>query len=111
MKKFILSIIFGIGILFSMSSCAVSTYAQDEIYYDVDDDISIVIRYGTPYYFEGSILYYSYNGWYYYPYYRDRILYYHRYQRPIPPRAGRPRISPGHPRRPSHTPIPSPRPR
>jgi hypothetical protein len=88
MKKFILSIIFGIGILFSMSSCAVGAYAQDEVYYesiDGDVDINIVIRYGTPYYYDGSILYYSYNGWYYYPYYLNNSYYYYRYTRPLPP--------------------------
>lgn len=102
MKKFILSIIFGIGILFSMSSCAVSTYAQDEIYYDVDDDISIVIRYGTPYYFEGSILYYSYNGWYYYPYYLNNSYYYYRYSRPLPPPRHGHRFVPRHGDRPHY---------
>ena len=91
-----------LSLAFLLSSCAVTL---DETLPSTD----VVIRYGTPYYYDNNLTYYHYNGWYYYPYYRDRILYYHRYQRPIPPRAGRPRISPGHPRRPSHTPIPSPR--
>lgn len=87
MKKIFLSLIFSIGILFSMSSCISSTYAQDVI---VEDDgvgvsMGVVVRYGTPYYFEGSILYYLYNGWYYYPYLTGNGYYLYRYSRPLPP--------------------------
>ena len=87
MKKIFLSLIFSIGILFSMSSCISSAYAQDVI---VEDDgvgvsMGVVVRYGTPYYFEGSILYYLYNGWYYYPYLTGNGYYFYRYSRPLPP--------------------------
>ena len=86
MKKIFLSLIFSIGILFSMSSCISSAYAQDVI---VEDDgvgvsMGVVVRYGTPYYFEGSILYYLYNGWYYYPYCVNNNYYFHRYRRVLP---------------------------
>ena len=55
MKKFILSIIFGIGVLFSFSSCVTSAYA-----YGTDDvDVNVVVRYGTPYYYGGSLAYYT----------------------------------------------------
>lgn len=50
----------------------------------------VIVRYGTPYYYDNILTYYHYNGWYYYPYYRDRTMYYHRFTKPLPPRAGRP---------------------
>ena len=93
-----------LSLAFIFSSCAITT---DETLPTVD----VVVRYGTPYYYDNTLTYYRYNGWYYYPYYRGRIMYYHRYDRPVRPRVGRPMIIPGHPRRPSHTPVPSPRPR
>lgn len=68
----------------------------------------VVIKYGTPYYYDNNLTYYHYNGWYYYPYYRDRVLYYHRYERPIPPRAGRPRVNLGHGFRPNRSIVPRP---
>ena len=80
MKKFILSIIFGIGVMFSFNSCVTSAYACE-----TDDiDVNVVIRYGTPYYYEGSLLYYVYDGWYYYPYVVNNRYYYHRYSKPLP---------------------------
>ena len=85
MKKFLLSLIFGIGVMCSMSSCVTPAYSQDVVITESDGnvDISYVIRYGTPYYFEGSLLYYLYNGWYYYPYYMNNRWYYYRYERPF----------------------------
>jgi len=95
MKKFILSLLFGIGILFSMGSCA--AYAQDVVITSdgEDVDVSLVIRYGTPYYYEGSLLYYLYDGWYYYPYLRGDYYYYYRYSRPLPPPRPGHRFVPG----------------
>ena len=87
MKKFILSLLFVIGILFSMSSCVTPAYSQDVVITsDSEDvDVSLVIRYGTPYYYNGSLLYYMYDGFYYYPYLRNYRYYYYRYSRPLPP--------------------------
>ena len=93
-----------LSLAFIFSSCAITT---DETLPTVD----VVVRYGTPYYYDNILTYYRYNGWYYYPYYRGRTMYYHRFDRPVRPRVGRPMIIPGHHRRPSHTPVPSPRPR
>ena len=92
MKKFILSLLFGIGILFSMGSCA--AYAQDVVITsDGDDvDVSLVIRYGTPYYYGNSIVYYRYGSHYYHRYYTGDFRRYHRppighyrYERHVPP--------------------------
>lgn len=95
MKKFILSFLFSIEIMFSFSSCAV--YGQDVVLTtnDEDVDVSLVIRYGTPYYYEGSLLYYLYDGWYYYPYLRGDYYYYYRYSRPLPPPRPGHRFVPG----------------
>lgn len=97
-KKFLLIL----SLVFIFSSCTVTT---DETLPTVD----VVVRYGTPYYYDNTLTYYRYNGWYYYPYYRGRTMYYHRFDRPVRPRVGPPRFNYRH--RPGHTPIPNPRPR
>lgn len=87
MKKFVLDLVLGIVTLFSLNSCISGAYAQDVVISDRngDIDVSLIITYGTPYYFEGSILYYLYEGWYYYPYLYNNYYYYYRYTRPLPP--------------------------
>jgi len=99
MKKFLFGLVFGLGVIFSMSSCVTPAYSQDVVITESDGnvDISYVIRYGTPYYFEGSLLYYLYDGWYYYPYYLNNRWYYYRYDRPFATYRGyRFRPQPGH---------------
>ena len=91
MKNFILSLVLGITLVLSTSSCISGAYAQEVTVSDSygDVDVNLVIRYGTPFYFEGSILYYLYDGWYYYPYLHNSYYYYYRYSRPLPlPRHG-----------------------
>ena len=83
LKRFILTIVLGLATLFSLNSCVTSAYAEDVII--TGDDISVVVRMGTPYYFEGALLYYLYNGRYYYPHYNNGRWYYYRYSRPLPP--------------------------
>lgn len=102
MKKFILSFIFGIVVLSTTTSCITEAYAQDVVVSDENGNanISLVIRYGTPYYFEGSILYYIYNGWYYYPYLHNNYYYYYRYSHPLPPPRHGHRFMPGYNDRP-----------
>ncbi len=59
-------------------------YAEDSRYEVKSDiDFNIVIRFGTPYYYRGSILYYLYNGIYYYPYWYDDYWYVRAYTRPF----------------------------
>lgn len=86
MKRMVLNLLLGFSILFSASSCVTDAYAQDVVISETGGnvDISLVIRYGTPCYFEGSILYYLYDGWYYYPYLYNNYYYYYRYARPLP---------------------------
>lgn len=87
MKKLFLGLLLGITVLFTTNSCITGAYAQDVVITETngDVDVSLVIRYGTPYYFEGSLLYYLYDGWYYYPYLHNNYYYYYRYVRPLPP--------------------------
>ena len=78
----------------SLTSCTIAAYptTQDDIYTEVSvdevniagTDMNVVIRYGTPYYYSGSLLYYLYNGIYYYPYYYDNYWYFRAYRRPFP---------------------------
>lgn len=78
--------------MFTISSCDVYTYAttQDDIYTEeaidiVQSDVSfnIIIRNGTPFYRNGEVLYYLYNGIYYYPYYYNNYWYVRAYRRPF----------------------------
>ena len=70
----------------------------------VEPDPAVIVRYGTPYYYGGSLSYYYYNGMYYYPY----NGYYYPYNKPLPPRPGRPQppFRPDH--KPDHGPKPTP---
>ena len=90
MKHFIYITAFIISLTFT--SCIGYTYAttQDDIYVETEADIvhsnvdfNIVIRYGTPYYYEGNLLYYLYEGLYYYPFYYDNYWYVRAYRRPF----------------------------
>lgn len=80
MKKLLFCILTSLCLLFS--SCITSTYAETEV---GNEDITVVIRYGTPYYYNGALVYYLYNGYYFYPYTYRNHIYYHRYNRPLPP--------------------------
>jgi hypothetical protein len=72
--------------LITFTSCISYANAQsDEVYVDDNgNQITVVVRYGTPYYLDGTLLYYLYDGWYYYPYYHNNYWYYYRYSRPLP---------------------------
>ena len=87
MKKILLSIVLTLSVMISFSSCVTPVYSQDVVVEGTANaggvDISVIISAGTPYYFEGSLLYYLYNGWYYYPYYYNNRVYYYRYSRPF----------------------------
>lgn len=92
MKKTILTFIVELMMMFSLGSCGTVVYAttQDDIYVETvtyvvrsTADYNIVIRYGTPYYYNGSLLYYLYNDLYYYPFYYDNYWYMRAYRRPF----------------------------
>lgn len=91
MKK-LFTFIIGLIMIFSFSSCEVYTHAttQDDIYVEAEADVvrsnvdfNIVIQYGTPYYYEGNLLYYLYDGLYYYPFYYNNYWYVRAYRHPF----------------------------
>ena len=59
MKKFILNIIIGLSVLILFSSCMTGAYAQEiEI---GNNDAKMIITYGTPYFYDGVLIFYNYN--------------------------------------------------
>ena len=80
MKKFLFFII-GVLMSLSLTSCVAAYGAVDSTTGDVDYEI--VITNGQPYYYNGAIVYYLYNGWYYYPYWYDNRPYLRPYHRPF----------------------------
>lgn len=91
MKK-IKILLLSLLMLVTFSSCEVYTTAttQDDIYTETSVDIvrsdvnfNIIVRYGTPYYMNGELLYYMYDGLYYYPFYYDNYWYVRVYRRPF----------------------------
>lgn len=104
MKKIFLFLI-GMMMVFSFQSCVVGTYAttQDDIYVEAQADVvytnvdfNLVIRYGSPYYYQGELLYYLYDGLYYYPFYYDNYWYVRVYRRPFNHLYHRPYFRPNH---------------
>lgn len=93
MKKLIFNLIFGLMIIFSFSSCGTAMYTttQEDIYVEAQTDVvrqsnidfNIVIRYGTPYYYNRTLLYYLYNNLYYYPFYYNNYWYVRVYRKPF----------------------------
>lgn len=91
MKKLIKKLLIACVLVFSLQSCVVSGYAQDSMYDDdvaistevSNTDVSLIVRFGTPYYYNNRILYYLYNGIYYYPFYYDNYWYFRPYRYPI----------------------------
>ena len=81
MKKYLSILLIGL-ICMLCTSCVTSTYAETGI---GDEDVQIVIRYGTPYYYGNTLAYYTYNGYYFYPYRYNNVWRFHRYSRPLPP--------------------------
>jgi hypothetical protein len=84
MKK-IISIILGLVMCISLTSCVTTASAQIDDMYD-DVDVNLIITYGTPIYnAEGLLTYYIYRDLYYYPYIYNNRYHFHRYTRPLPP--------------------------
>lgn len=81
MKKYLSNLLMGLMCMLC-TSCVTSTYAETTV---GDEDVQIVIRYGTPYYYGNSLAYYIYDGYYFYPYRYNNTWRFHRYSRPLPP--------------------------
>lgn len=67
---------------FLCTSCVEAVYAETTY---GGDETEMVVRYGTPHYRNNVLIYYHYNGYYFYPYRYGNVLRYHRYTRPLPP--------------------------
>ena len=70
---------------FGLSSCD-TTYAgvdsnQEALLDNID--INLIVRNGTPYYYNGYLNYYYYRGLYYYPIYYNNYRYFRAYHRPF----------------------------
>lgn len=92
MKKKLLTLLIGLMLMLSLSSCETSVYAttQDDIYVEAQADVvqsnvdfNIIVQYGTPYYYNGSLIYYVYRDLYYYPFYYNNYWYVRAYRRPF----------------------------
>lgn len=81
MKKYLSVLLIGLTCMLC-TSCVTSTYAETNV---GDEDVQIVIRYGTPYYYGNTLAYYVYDGYYFYPYRYNGAWRFHRYSRPLPP--------------------------
>lgn len=81
MKKYLSSLLIGLMCMLC-ASCVTSSYAETSV---CDEDVQIVIRYGTPYYYNNTLAYYIYDGYYFYPYRYNNAWRFHRYSRPLPP--------------------------
>ena len=94
MKKYLSSLLIGLMCMLC-ASCVTSSYAETSV---CDEDVQIVIRYGTPYYYNNTLAYYIYDGYYFYPYRYNNAWRFHRYSRPLQP----PRPHYGRPPHPHH---------
>lgn len=55
----------------------------DQEVFDNRINYNIVIRYGTPYYYDGYLRYYFYEGIYYYPVYYNNYWYFRTFRQPF----------------------------
>lgn len=78
MKRIMISLAFGLIMAMSLTSCV----TPDAVVCD-EPTADVVIRYGTPYYYNGTIVYYIYDGYYYYPHYNGTRWYYYKDTRPV----------------------------
>ena len=90
MKNKILPLICLICLSLSLSSCETayasissSSQCDDQEILNNNVNYNIIIRYGTPYYYDGYLYYYLYEGLYYYPVYYNNYWYFRTYRRPF----------------------------
>lgn len=85
MKKYLIILISMLFLSFGLSSCD-TTYAgvdsnQEALLDNID--INLIVRNGTPYYYNGYLNYYYYRGLYFYPIYYNNYWYFRAYHRPF----------------------------
>ena len=85
MRKYLIILISVLFLSLGLSSCD-TTYAgvdsnQEALLENID--INLIVRNGTPYYYNGYLNYYFYRGLYYYPIYYNNYWYFRAYHRPF----------------------------
>lgn len=85
MKKYLIILISVLFLSLGLTSCE-TTYAgidsnQKALLDNID--INLIVRNGTPYYYNGYLNYYYYRGLYYYPIYYNNYWYFRAYHRPF----------------------------
>ena len=60
-----------------------SPQCDDQEVFDNKVSYNIIVQYGTPYYYNGYLNYYFYEGLYYYPVYYNNYWYFRTYRRPF----------------------------
>lgn len=85
MKKYLMILLSVLFLSLGLSSCD-TTYAgvdsnQEALLDNID--INLIVRNGTPYYYNGYLNYYYYRGLYYYPIYYNNYWYFRAYHRPF----------------------------
>lgn len=90
MKNKLVSLICFICLSLVLSSCDTAYYGissnpqyDDQEVLDNRINYNIIIRYGTPYYYNGYLNYYFYEGLYYYPVYYNNYWYFRSFRRPF----------------------------
>ena len=104
MKKFMMVFVITVITITTFTSCSTTSTAvvssvetDDDMYTTNTIDYTFIVTNGRPFYVDGIISYYFYNGIYYYPYVYNgvRCLHPYRYVKPrgyvyVPPRGYRP---------------------
>lgn len=90
MKNKILSLICLICLSLTLYSCdtayagvSSSPQCDEQEVFDNKVSYNIIVQYGTPYYYNGYLNYYFYEGLYYYPIYYNNYWYFRTFRRPF----------------------------
>ena len=90
MKNKILSLICLICLSLTLYSCdtayagvSSSPQCDEQEVFDNKVSYNIIVQYGTPYYYNGFLNYYFYEGLYYYPIYYNNYWYFRTFRRPF----------------------------
>ena len=79
-KRIITTALVGISMMMTFTSCAVPVEAQVEA---PCPSVEVILSNGVPYYMDNAIVYWSYGGSYWYPYYRNGHRYFRQYAHPL----------------------------
>lgn len=90
MKQKLIYLISIICLSLTLYSCDIAYYGvssnpqcDDQEVFDNKINYNIIVQYGTPYYYDGYLRYYFYEGLYYYPVYYNNYWYFRTFRRPF----------------------------